>query len=118
MKRIYKVLKKPIEYCEPSRRVPLNNPEPVASDPVISVKTALWFWMTTPRDNKPSCHAVITGQWTPTPADVTAGRVPGYGVITNIINARARVRHQAGSTGGGPDRLLQALLRRLRHHLR
>ncbi|KAK3138832.1 hypothetical protein QOZ80_5AG0373920 [Eleusine coracana subsp. coracana] len=63
----------------------LNNPELVASDPVISFRTALWFWMT-PRDNKPSCHAVITGQWTPTPADDAAGRVPGYGVITNIIN--------------------------------
>ncbi|OMO55724.1 Glycoside hydrolase, family 19, catalytic [Corchorus capsularis] len=35
---------------------------------------------------KPSCHDVITGQWTPSAADTAAGRLPGYGVITNIIN--------------------------------
>ncbi|KAJ8618298.1 hypothetical protein MRB53_014484 [Persea americana] len=28
----------------------------------------------------------ITGNWTPTPADIAAGRLPGYGVTTNIIN--------------------------------
>jgi len=63
----------------------LNNPDLVATDPVVSFKTALWFWMT-PQGNKPSSHAVITGRWTPTAADNAAGRVPGYGVITNIIN--------------------------------
>ncbi|KAM3299438.1 hypothetical protein ACQJBY_040765 [Aegilops geniculata] len=40
----------------------------------------------TAQANKPSSHAVITGQWTPSGADNAAGRVPGYGVITNIIN--------------------------------
>ncbi|KAF7019745.1 hypothetical protein CFC21_032888 [Triticum aestivum] len=63
----------------------LNNPDLVATDATVSFKTALWFWMT-PQANKPSSHAVITGQWTPTAADNAAGRVPGYGVITNIIN--------------------------------
>ncbi|KAK9164978.1 hypothetical protein Scep_000169 [Stephania cephalantha] len=63
----------------------LNNPDLVTSDPVISFKTALWFWMTT-QSPKPSCHDVITGRWTPSDADRQAGRVPGYGVITNIIN--------------------------------
>ncbi|KAK9129292.1 hypothetical protein Sjap_009779 [Stephania japonica] len=63
----------------------LNNPDLVTSDPVISFKTALWFWMT-PQSPKPSCHDVITGRWTPSDADRQAGRVPGYGVITNIIN--------------------------------
>ncbi|GAV78567.1 Glyco_hydro_19 domain-containing protein/Chitin_bind_1 domain-containing protein [Cephalotus follicularis] len=63
----------------------LNNPDAVASDPTISFKTAFWFWMT-PQSPKPSCHDVITGQWTPSVADTQAGRVPGYGVITNIIN--------------------------------
>ncbi|KAM0902363.1 hypothetical protein ACQ4PT_019393 [Festuca glaucescens] len=63
----------------------LNNPDLVAADAVVSFKTALWFWMT-PQANKPSSHAVITGRWTPTAADNAAGRVPGYGVITNIIN--------------------------------
>ena len=63
----------------------LNNPDAVATDATISFKTALWFWMT-PQSPKPSCHDVITGQWTPSSADTAAGRVPGYGVITNIIN--------------------------------
>ncbi|KAK4781125.1 hypothetical protein SAY87_017231 [Trapa incisa] len=63
----------------------LNNPDAVATDPVISFKTALWFWMT-PQPPKPSCHNVITGQWTPSSADTAAGRVPGYGLLTNIIN--------------------------------
>nr|AAA34214.1 chitinase [Ulmus americana]AAY82487.1 chitinase [Ulmus americana] len=63
----------------------LNNPDLVATDPVISFKTALWFWMT-PQSPKPSCHDVITGRWSPSGTDQSAGRVAGYGVITNIIN--------------------------------
>ncbi|THU62426.1 hypothetical protein C4D60_Mb01t05030 [Musa balbisiana] len=63
----------------------LNNPDLVATDATISFKTALWFWMTTQLP-KPSCHNVITGKWMPTNADRAAGRLPGYGVITNIIN--------------------------------
>ncbi|XP_009606804.1 basic endochitinase [Nicotiana tomentosiformis] len=63
----------------------LNNPDLVANDPVVSFKTALWFWMT-PQQPKPSAHDVITGRWTPSAADSAARRVPGFGVITNIIN--------------------------------
>ncbi|XP_030955253.1 endochitinase-like isoform X2 [Quercus lobata] len=63
----------------------INNPDLVATGPMISFKTAIWFWMT-PQANKPSSHDVIIGQWTPSPADTSAGRAPGYGVITNIIN--------------------------------
>ncbi|XP_015951307.1 endochitinase-like [Arachis duranensis] len=73
----------------------LNNPDLVATDPVISFKTAIWFWMT-PQGNKPSCHNVITGGWTPSSTDTAAGRVPGYGVITNIINGGLECGH-------GPD---------------
>ena len=63
----------------------LNNPDLVTADPTVAFKTAIWFWMTT-QSNKPSCHDVITGVWTPTARDSAAGRVPGYGVITNVIN--------------------------------
>uniref|UniRef100_A0ACD5VZK5 Uncharacterized protein n=1 Tax=Avena sativa TaxID=4498 RepID=A0ACD5VZK5_AVESA len=63
----------------------LGNPDIVASDPTVSFKTALWFWMTA-QSPKPSSHDVITGRWSPSSADQAAGRVPGYGVITNIIN--------------------------------
>ncbi|GFZ09433.1 basic chitinase [Actinidia rufa] len=63
----------------------LNNPDAVTTDPTISFKTALWFWMT-PQSPNPSCHDVITGRWSPSGTDTLAGRVPGYGMITNIIN--------------------------------
>ncbi|XP_055803359.1 acidic 27 kDa endochitinase [Solanum dulcamara] len=63
----------------------VNNPDLVATDATVSFKTTIWFWMT-PQGNKPSCHDVITGQWTPSAADTSANRQPGYGVITNIIN--------------------------------
>ncbi|KAJ9172588.1 hypothetical protein P3X46_015805 [Hevea brasiliensis] len=70
----------------------INNPDLVATDPVISFKTAIWFWMT-PDGNKPSSHNVIIGQWTPSDADRAANRVPGYGVITNIINGGIECGH-------------------------
>ncbi|CAN6360843.1 unnamed protein product [Urochloa humidicola] len=73
----------------------LNNPDLVATNTTISFETALWFWMT-PQPPKPSSHDVITGQWTPTPTDIAAGRLPGYGVITNIINGGLEC-------GRGPD---------------
>ncbi|KAF3434820.1 hypothetical protein FNV43_RR21906 [Rhamnella rubrinervis] len=62
-----------------------NNPDLVATDPLISFKSAIWFWMT-PQSPKPSCHDVITGSWTPSATDIAANRTSGYGVITNIIN--------------------------------
>ncbi|KAL5562402.1 hypothetical protein UlMin_032149 [Ulmus minor] len=48
----------------------LNNPDLVATDPVISFKTAFWFWMTP----------------YPSSTDQSAGTVAGYGLVTNIIN--------------------------------
>ncbi|MED6193992.1 hypothetical protein PIB30_024302 [Stylosanthes scabra] len=74
----------------------LNNPDLVARDATISFKTAVWFWMT-PQGNKPSSHDVITGRWTPSAADRAAGRVPGYGVITNIINGGLECGHGTDS---------------------
>nr|AUN87466.1 chitinase [Camellia fraterna] len=70
----------------------LKNPDLVETDPVISFKTALWFWMT-PQAPKPSCHDVITGNWIPSPDDLSVGRLPGYGVITNIINGGIECGH-------------------------
>lgn len=63
----------------------LNNPDAVAANPVLAFKTALWFWMT-PQAPKPSPHDVMTGRWQPSAADVAAGRTPGFGLVTNIIN--------------------------------
>lgn len=73
----------------------INNPDLLSTNPTVSFKTAIWFWMT-PQANKPSSHDVITGRWTPSAADSSAGRVPGYGVITNIINGGIECGH-------GPD---------------
>ncbi|GAB4853071.1 Basic endochitinase, variant 2 [Ancistrocladus abbreviatus] len=70
----------------------LKNPELVETNPVVSFKTAIWFWMT-PQSPKPSCHDVMTGRWKPSSADKSAGRVPGYGVITNIINGGVECGH-------------------------
>jgi len=91
-------------YCQPSSQWPCGagkqyygrgpmqlswnynyGPEQVAADAAVSFKTAVWFWMT-PQSPKPSCHDVITGQWSPSAGDRAAGRLPGYGVLTNIIN--------------------------------
>uniref|UniRef100_A0A6N2ML02 Glycoside hydrolase family 19 catalytic domain-containing protein n=1 Tax=Salix viminalis TaxID=40686 RepID=A0A6N2ML02_SALVM len=63
----------------------INNPDLVATEPVISFKTTIWFWMT-PQANKSSSHDVIIGQLGSSDVDRAANRVPGYGVITNIIN--------------------------------
>ncbi|KAI8023878.1 Endochitinase B [Camellia lanceoleosa] len=70
----------------------LNNPDLVETDPVISFRTTLWFWMTT-QSPKPSCHDVIIGNLTPMQDDKDAGRVPGYGAITNIINGGLECGH-------------------------
>nr|AYK28287.1 chitinase 2 [Zea mays] len=74
----------------------LANPDLVATDPTVSFETAVWFWMT-PQSPKPSCHDVMTGQWTPSAADTAAGRLPGYGVVTNIINGGLECGHGADS---------------------
>ncbi|XP_038708588.1 endochitinase-like [Tripterygium wilfordii] len=73
----------------------INNPDLVATNPVISFKTAIWFWMT-PQGSKPSSHDVIIGRWKPSMADKKGSRYPGYGVITNVINGGLECGH-------GPD---------------
>ncbi|MCL7052337.1 hypothetical protein MKW94_008068 [Papaver nudicaule] len=80
----------------------LTNPDLVAQDPIISFKTAFWFWMTS-QSPKPSCHDVIVGQWQPSATDVSAGRLPGYGVLTNIINGG--IECNKGANDSGKDRI-------------
>ncbi|KAK0581933.1 hypothetical protein LWI29_019728 [Acer saccharum] len=75
----------------------INNPDLLTTNAVISFKSALWFWMT-PQSPKPSCHDVITGKWQPSAADQSAGRVTGYGVITNIINGGIECGHGKDSS--------------------
>ncbi|KAJ3691322.1 hypothetical protein LUZ61_020486 [Rhynchospora tenuis] len=80
----------------------LSNPDLVATDATISFKSALWFWMT-PQSPKPSCHAAMTGQWSPSAADQSAGRKPGYGVVTDIINGG--IECGKGSNAAVADRI-------------
>jgi hypothetical protein len=82
----------------------LNNPDAVTQNPVLAFKTAIWFWMT-PRSPKPSCHDVMTNTWTPTPADVAGGRLPGFGLTTNIINGGLECSGTGTVQGQEADRI-------------
>ena len=42
---------------------------------------------------KLSSHAVITGQWIPSGADLAAGWAPRFGMITNTINGGIECGH-------------------------
>jgi chitinase len=63
----------------------LAQPEMVSHDGITAFKTALWFWMRAQKP-KPSCHAVMCGQWQPNADDLRLGRRPGFGMTINIIN--------------------------------
>jgi len=67
------------------KRILLNNPALVETDPVVAFKTAIYFWMT-PQTHKPSAHDVMVGKWQPGAADKAAGRIPGFGVTIDIVN--------------------------------
>lgn len=80
----------------------LRDPDLVAEDPYLSFEVALWFWMA-PQKNKPSSHDVVVGEWLPTIMDMNAGRVPGYGIVTNILNGGLECGH--GFDPRGQDRI-------------
>lgn len=63
----------------------LQHPDLLSKDPIVSLGSALWFWMT-PQFPKPSCHDIITGNWIPTSKDIQNGRFPGFGAIVNVVN--------------------------------
>mmetsp|Transcript_9357 Transcript_9357/g.23452 ORF Transcript_9357/g.23452 Transcript_9357/m.23452 type:complete len:641 (-) Transcript_9357:147-2069(-) len=66
----------------------IADPDRVASDGVLGFETALWFWMTA-QAPKPAIHDVMvasSGRWAPSAGDEAAGRLAGYGMVTNVIN--------------------------------
>jgi hypothetical protein len=67
------------------KKILLNDPELIETDPVVAFKTAIYFWMT-PQTYKPSAHDVMIGKWQPNAADKAANRKPGFGMTINIIN--------------------------------
>lgn len=73
------------EYIFGDASVLINDPSQVATNATLAYQAGLWFWMT-PQSPKPSCHEAMTGLWQPTAADSSLGRIPGYGMTSNIIN--------------------------------
>ena len=63
----------------------LSDPDLVKTDSKLAIQTALWFWMTE-QAPKPSAHDVMVGTWQPSAQDEALGRLPGFGMTTNIIN--------------------------------
>lgn len=74
------------EFLYFDKQVLLNDPTIVSNDPVISVMSSIWFWMT-PQGKKPSCHDVMTDIWVPNAEDISKGRDKSkFGMTVNIIN--------------------------------
>jgi predicted chitinase len=67
------------------KKILLNNPDLITTDPVVAFKTAIYFWMT-PQTYKPSAHDVMIGKWQPNAVDKAANRTPGFGMTINIVN--------------------------------
>jgi chitinase len=63
----------------------LRDPDRVRTDAVIGWKTAIWFWMTA-SPPRPSPHQVMSGAFEPSAEDVSAGRVPGFGLTIDLVN--------------------------------
>ncbi|MFV8753471.1 glycoside hydrolase family 19 protein [Nannocystaceae bacterium ST9] len=63
----------------------LSDPDLVKNDSKLAIQTAMWFWMTE-QPPKPSAHDVMAGNWQPSGEDQQLGRLPGFGMTTNIIN--------------------------------
>ncbi|QEC64823.1 hypothetical protein FRZ54_20390 [Mucilaginibacter ginsenosidivorans] len=67
------------------KKVLLNNPDLLETDPVAAFEAAIYFWMT-PQTYKPSAHDVMIGKWQPKADDKAKNRKPGFGMTINIIN--------------------------------
>lgn len=76
------------------KNILLNNPDKLAHEGHLGIVAAIWFWMT-PQLPKPACHNVMVGTWEPTPEDIAANRLPGFGTTINIINGA----QEAGKPG-------------------
>jgi len=89
------------EFCS-DKNVLLQYPQHVASNPTLAWASSMWFWFTggacgLGETCKPGCHEVFLGSKTLCPADMEAGRLPGFGWVTNVINGGL----ECGGAGGG-----------------
>jgi chitinase len=73
----------------------LSNPDLVTATSENAFLTAIWFWMEYNGgvNGRPTPHQVMSGLWTPTEADIAAGRLPGFGMTINIINGGVECGH-------------------------
>jgi|TARA_B110000093_G_C12963503_1_gene408435 hypothetical protein len=86
------------------KTVLLNNPESVATNGVLSFKTAIWFWMS-PQCPKPSCHQVMHNVWVRGDNDYTIAKMNenGFAHTNNIINGGLECR--SGSAAGYTEKV-------------
>jgi pimeloyl-ACP methyl ester carboxylesterase len=68
-----------------------QHPELVSHDGVIAFRCGAMV-LDAGAGPKPSCHAVMTGQWQPDARDRRLGRRPGFGMTINIINGGEECR--------------------------
>jgi len=85
------------------KKVLLNNPDLLTTDPVAAFKAAIYFWMS-PQDSKPAAHDVMIGKWQPNTNDKAKGRTPGFGMTINIINGALEC-NKGETTDGMTDRI-------------
>lgn len=68
-----------------NRNILLQDPSMITRDGTTCFASALWFWNKA-QYPKPSCHEIMYGLWKPSAKDSTAGRLPGFGAVVNVIN--------------------------------
>uniref|UniRef100_A0A2N9HQ08 chitinase n=1 Tax=Fagus sylvatica TaxID=28930 RepID=A0A2N9HQ08_FAGSY len=72
----------------------LNDPDELVKDPVMSFKSALWYW-TNCHSPKPSCHDVMTNQWVPNSDDVKQGEWKA--LVSQPISSTVKLNAEMGS---------------------
>lgn len=85
----------------------LENPDLVATNPVISFKSSLWFWHRFGGNGIPHIHDVITGEWQPNSADQAANRVPGFGVTILIINGGLECNRESAQANSRVNKFIE-----------
>lgn len=80
----------------------IHQPELVEWDPILSFKTALWFWYWK-NPPRPALHDIHTGKWQPSSGDFEANRASGFGLTINIVNGTGECGR--GSSPGAQDRI-------------
>lgn len=64
----------------------LTSPDMVSNNATIGFLTAMWRWMNPIKPKQPSAHDVFVGNWKPTKNDTESYRLPGFGMVINVLN--------------------------------